>query len=330
MFTKRSTVSKAGTASPVPGSFAPIASSRFSGTQVLGARSSLYLGALAAATAISAVIAIGSVIGLITDPTQITGAAAWLKPLKFAISIAVYCATVAWLLTFLRSRPRAAARIGRITAIALILELLLIDIQVVRGQPSHFNTSTAFDAVVFQLMGAFAAVAFCAAAAVAVLLLREPDLPQPLGTGLRAAMVVTAIGMALGVVIIAAGAHTVGAPDGGPGLPLTGWSIAHGDLRVAHFVGLHALQVIPFGVWLMTRIWPTLTAHSGRHVVRVGAAFYVGILALLTWQAARGQAVLQPDWMTLAGGGAWSMICVAAATARLRWQVAPRPQTHIL
>ena len=59
-------------------------------------------------------------LGLLLDPRIITGAPAWLKPLKFAVSTAIYTFTLAWVFTFLpawppinaTSRTSAAARRG--------------------------------------------------------------------------------------------------------------------------------------------------------------------------------------------------------------------------
>jgi hypothetical protein len=81
------------------------------------------------------------------------------------------------------------------------------------------------------------------------------------------------------------GAHTVGAPDGGPGLPVTGWSTRHGDIRVPHFIGLHAWQLLPLFVLLIgrrggDRTRTALAIASGG----VYAAVFVGLLV----QALRG------------------------------------------
>jgi hypothetical protein len=91
------------------------------------------------------------------------------------------------------------------------------------------------------------------------------------------------------------GAHTVGAPDGGPGLPLTRWSTEGGDLRVPHFVGLHALQVLPILGWVFER---RRRAAAAPRVLAAGAG-WIGLFLLTLWQALRGQPVLAPDAATL-------------------------------
>ena len=50
-----------------------------------------------------------SVIGLLVDPRVITGAPAWLKPAKFAISTAIYMLTLAAIFTQLPAWSRTRA-----------------------------------------------------------------------------------------------------------------------------------------------------------------------------------------------------------------------------
>ncbi|MFT4155024.1 hypothetical protein [Parafilimonas sp.] len=74
-------------------------------------------------------------------------------------------------------------------------------------------------------------------------------------------------------------AHTVGAPDGGEGLPVINWSKRYGDLRIAHFVGMHALQILPlFGFFI---------AKTRRSVQFFAAAYFL-FTTLLFIQAAMG------------------------------------------
>ena len=63
-------------------------------------------------------------VGLIVDPRLITGAPAWLKPAKFALSIAIYVFTLAWSFTFLPDWPKTRRIVGWVTAIVMVgLEL---------------------------------------------------------------------------------------------------------------------------------------------------------------------------------------------------------------
>lgn len=189
------------------------------------------IGILLAVSAGCLAVLAAAAVGLAADPRLITGSSAWLKPLKFAVSIAVYCATLAWLLTLVEGRRRLVRAVAWATGLALALELALIVLQVVRGRASHYNVSTPFDATVFQVMGAMLPLIYGAGVVAAVLLARQRGLPPVLASGIRGGLVVSLLGMAQGSLMIGnaenagaglIGAHTVGGPDGGPGLPITG------------------------------------------------------------------------------------------------------------
>ena len=265
-----------------------------------------------------------AVIGLAVDDTRITGAPAWLKPAKFGISITVYSLTLAWLLSLVRGHQRVVRSVAITTALALVGEIVLIDLQVVRGTTSHFNGDTPFDARLFSTMGGLIALVFAAALVVAVLLTRQRDLPRPLAAAVRGGVLVALLGMAEAGLMFAntsdddEGAHTVGAPDGGPGLPLTGWSTEHGDLRVAHFAGLHALQALPLLAWGLARLRPDLPVRRQVALVRLAAAGYAVAVVLLAWQAERGEPLLHPHAPVLATGAAGLVLATVAVAAILR------------
>lgn len=207
-----------------------------------------------------------SLAGLYFDPRLITGAPAWLKPAKFAVSISIYTLTLAWIFRYLPDWPRLRSRTAWITAAAMVIEMVIIGLQAWRGTTSHFNFSTPLDAALFVTMGVTILIAWFASIPICLALFRQTFADPVLGWALRIGVLITVIGAATGGLmtrptstqlaearstnhITIVGAHTVGAPDGGPGIPGTGWSLEHGDLRVPHFLGLHAMQFLPLLAW---------------------------------------------------------------------------------
>ena len=245
------------------------------------------------------------------DSRELVGAPLWAKPLKFSISSVIYSVTWAWLIGQLPARRRAAGRAGTVIAVALVIELLLIIVDSIIGNRSHFNVSSVVDTIVWSTMATLISAVWIATLVVSIMLwsIRQEDRARTLVT--RLATLVALVGLALGFLMTIptadqradfegiAGAHTVGADDGGAGIFLLGWSTTHGDLRIPHFVGMHALQILPLvllGIELASRRVSALRSPE----VRVGLVWtastgYVLALALLTWQALRGQSIVQPD-----------------------------------
>jgi hypothetical protein len=92
-------------------------------------------------------------------------------------------------------------------------------------------------------------------------------------------------------------------------MPLTGWSTTGGDLRIPHFVGMHALQLLPLLLMGLTALaarprFGLLADERVRlRLVLLASGAYAAVFALVTWQALRGQPLLRPDGATLTAAG---------------------------
>jgi hypothetical protein len=161
----------------------------------------------------------------------------------------------------------------------------------------------------------------------AIVLLMFQRLPDPaFAWALRLGLIVSFVGMAVALFMTTptpeqlagakagegmpvVGAHSVGAGDGGPGLPVVGWSTEVGDLRVPHFFGLHALQVLPLVGWLVSVFGPGWLGPGHRvKLVWTAGLSYLGLVLLLTWQALRGQPIVAPDAATLGTLSAFAVV----------------------
>jgi hypothetical protein len=272
-------------------------------------------------------VAIPSAIGVFVDPRIITGVPAWLKPFKFAVSAAIYILTLAWIFGYLPDRPRMRRIVGWTTAIVFVLEVAIIDLQAWRGTTSHFNASTTLDRTLFAVMGSAIMVQTLASVSVAVALWRHRFDDRALGWALRLGMTLTIAGALTGGLMTrptaeqladvragrgmpVVGAHTVGGQDGGPGVPVTGWSREHGDLRVPHFIGLHAVQVLAL-VAIGIRRWRRPDALRVRATL-VAAGSYAWLFLLLVFGALRGQSVVEPDEVILGAIVIWAAVTILA------------------
>jgi hypothetical protein len=237
--------------------------------------------------------------------------------------------TLAWVFTYLSEWPRLGKLVGRGTAAIFIVEVAIIALQAWRGTTSHFNFTTPLDGTLFTLMGSAIVVQTLLSVGVAVALWRQQCQDRALGWALRLGMVITIAGASTGGLMTRPtdvqleqmratrqaspiiGAHTVGAPDGGPGLPGTGWSVEHGDIRVGHFIGLHALQALPLIAWLLWR----RRIEDGRRarLMVVAGGSYAALFFILIWQALRGQALISPDALTLTALLIWVALTAGLA-----------------
>jgi hypothetical protein len=214
------------------------------------------------------------------DERTLRGANVWVKPMKFALSLGLFALTTAW---FVGHLLPAARRLRAVDAIVWVLigsasfELDYIALQAGLGSGSHFNVGDPIHAALYALMGLGALALTATQPALAWLLLRHAD-PRR-APAYRLAVV---IGLVLTFVLGAGvgGLLSGMQPPETAALPVVGWSMAGGDLRPAHFLGIHAQQALPL-LGLAVAGW---AAASARRTVWAATAAYVLLfVAALAW-----------------------------------------------
>ncbi|MBK4217115.1 hypothetical protein JJJ17_14380 [Paracoccus caeni] len=226
---------------------------------------------------------------LLLDQRRLDGIGVWLKPMKFSLSFCVYFATLALVenrLTPEALNGRPMRWTGMVIAGAFIFEMGYIMTQAGRAEHSHFNETTPHHSVMYMLMGIGAVCLVCGAAVVGWVARR--DIHARFGPALREGVFLGLTVSLIPTLLIAGylgrnGSHFVGFhPENAPVIPLFGWSLATGDLRPAHFLSLHAMQVLPIAGLLFD--W----RHIGIRPLWLVAGIYVLLCLALFSQALMG------------------------------------------
>ncbi|WP_406380263.1 hypothetical protein [Streptomyces sp. NBC_01618] len=294
-----------------------------------------------------AVMTAVSAVGLMVDDRVLAGAAIWFKPFKFAVSFVVYALALAWMLTLVTRGRRVGWWAGTVVALSSLVEMAIITGQVIRGKRSHFNHATPFDETLFNLMGITVTVLWAGTLVIAVLLLRARIADRAAAWAIRSGVLLALVGAGFGFLMTqptpgqraagnldtaaVIGAHSVGVPDGGPSMPLTGWSTTGGDLRIPHFVGMHALQLLPLFLLVLLALAPRFPRLRDPRVrlrlVLVASGAYAAVVALVAWQALRGQPLIHPDGATL--GAAALIVAASGACGYAALRPTPVPQKPV-
>ena len=231
------------------------------------------LAAWGAALVLGAVVMLGL---LFVDDRALRGAWVWAKPIKFCLSLALLAWTSAFFMTLLPA-ARLGSRTVRGLAAVIVgagsFELLYIAWQAAHGQPSHFFVSDPFHAAMYSLMGV-GAMALTASQGVLAW-----QVHRHAGDGIAPAFkLAVVLGLALTMLLGSAAGAVLAShqPALGSALPLVGWNLRGGDLRPAHFLGIHAEQLLPAFGWIVSR----RAGRNGRIVVGLAAVAYGVLFAI--------------------------------------------------
>lgn len=263
-----------------------------------------------------AYLVLGSIC-LCFDHHLVLGEYAWIKPCKFGLSIATYATSLLWLADYVGIYKPIFNGFARFAFWGALVELTSLAVQA-SGLCASLGASAHGDSVLAQLPGLILMIAVKVAIMpvalmmpiTLVLLCKQRNLPQVIGASLRWAVFIATLGMIPGLMMVMPGEHHLALLDQGHSAlhiagahvgvsPWLGWSTSGGDLRPAHFFGLHALQFMPLVAFAVRRYLSGWSGTAQALLVHNIGLTYIACLILLTAQALSGESVFYPSANTV-------------------------------
>ena len=216
-----------------------------------------------------------------TTNTTVLNINAFVKPMKFYISIGIFVCTMGWLMHYLQM-PKKERAYTYMSIIIFTFESLVITWQAASGRLSHFNKDTPLYIALFNLMGIAITILTVWTGYIGYLFFKKKDfdLPASYVWGIRLAILFFVLFAFEGGLMASLLRHTVGAADGGKGLPVVNWSREHGDLRIAHFLGMHTLQIFPLFGYYVAKTRKAVIAFAAMYVIMVFAVLIEALMGI--------------------------------------------------
>jgi hypothetical protein len=221
------------------------------------------------------------------NTVEVLGINSIIKPIKFALSTWVYAWTMAYLLFYVNNQNRVKWY-SILATIVMLYENGVITIQAFRGKLSHFNQTELLGGILYALMGIMIVWLTTATLVISIrfILQKSYSINKTFALSIKIGLLFFVIFSFFGGYMSVINSHNVGGKIGEAGLPLLNWSTLFGDLRVAHFFGIHSLQIIPLlGYYTSKRI---TNEKNATLIILIGSIVYLSFICFAIMQALEG------------------------------------------
>jgi len=214
----------------------------------------------------------------LSDHRLIREVGVWVKPMKFMLSTALFALTTVWVLKVAHSELDQMPVYPWIVALLVLtslFEVVYISYQASQGSASHYNVSDPFHAFMFGVMAVAAVGLTFSQAWLAWEIWNEQK-----GADLRVETLGVIIGLTMTFVLSTISGFMLGGnqPPSGQGIPIVGWHL-YKDIRPAHFLGVHAQQLIPLWGLIAAKFMGTFSTAG----LLIGVFLYVMLWGISTW-----------------------------------------------